>query len=192
MLQSQRGLLLTKICHCLTLACLLQLILCSDLENDFINPHDASQKLNVWVVSGCPHQCTSALHACAAGCTTLDGTAHNTGPRLCCTSDCFWCSLARSPGILLCKHKSASADHAVGQAPEIGVQLLLSVMTLLGRKWLFGPLQLVLTAYNMRLVGRKQAFTDVTDIFSQLGREKKVRIYKLIFYLVSFVYCVFR
>ena len=31
---------------------LLQLILCSDLENDFINPHDASNKLNAWVV--CP------------------------------------------------------------------------------------------------------------------------------------------
>ena len=30
---------------------LLQLIVLSDLENDFTNPHDASDSLNKWVVS---------------------------------------------------------------------------------------------------------------------------------------------
>ena len=78
------------------------------------------------------------------------------------------------------------------QAPEIAVQLFLAVMTLIGGKWVFGPVQLVLTAYNMRLVGRKEARTDVTDIFRQLSWEKRVRLFKLVFYLLSFIYCVFR
>lgn len=34
-------------CHVYTL---LQLIKLSDLENDFINPHDATSSINAWVV----------------------------------------------------------------------------------------------------------------------------------------------
>ena len=35
----------------LTSICPVQLIMLSDLENDFVNPHDASAKINKWVVS---------------------------------------------------------------------------------------------------------------------------------------------
>ena len=78
------------------------------------------------------------------------------------------------------------------QAPEYAVQMGLSVILCVGRKWIFGPLQLLVTAWNVRTVMRNEARTDVTEIFRQLPRVKKVKLFKLFGCLLCFVYCIFR
>lgn len=51
---------------------LLQLIKLADLENDFINPHDASSSLNNVVVrGGIGHMCCLSCCACCACCACL-------------------------------------------------------------------------------------------------------------------------
>ena len=72
------------------------------------------------------------------------------------------------------------------------MQCTLTIILCIGRKWVFGPIQLLLTLYNMRAVGRNEARTDVTEIFRQLPHVKKVRLFKLFFCLLCFVYCIFR
>ncbi|KAK9809141.1 hypothetical protein WJX72_010007 [[Myrmecia] bisecta] len=102
------------------------LITLSDLENDFINPHDASAGVNRWVV------------------------------------------------------------------PELIAQGSMSVLLLGTGKWIAGPLHALLTAFNVRVWMRQEHRLDVTEVFKQLPREKKIRIFKLVFYLVSFVLIIYR
>ena len=59
-------------------------------------------------------------------------------------------------------------------------------------EWLAAPLHVALALYNARLLMRHRHKTDVTEIFRQLPREKFLRIAKLVFYLVSFIYCIYR
>lgn len=59
-------------------------------------------------------------------------------------------------------------------------------------EWLAFPLHLALALYNLRLWQRNKHKIDVTEVFRQLPREKNLRIAKLVFYLVSFIYCIYR
>ena len=59
-------------------------------------------------------------------------------------------------------------------------------------EWLAAPFHVALALYNGRLWMRHAHKTDVTEIFRQLPREKNIRIAKLVFYLVSFIYCIYR
>lgn len=58
----------------------LQLIKISDLENDFINPHDATNSINAWVVRLCVHM---QKHD-ALPCKLTESRDHN--KFLCCCS----------------------------------------------------------------------------------------------------------
>ncbi len=77
------------------------------------------------------------------------------------------------------------------QYPEYIAQALLTILLLLSQKWVLGSLQLVLTAYHFRLLSRKKHRVDVTEIFRQIKPEKKQRMVKLGFYLVSFIIVVY-
>ncbi|KAK9808104.1 hypothetical protein WJX73_006585 [Symbiochloris irregularis] len=102
------------------------LILLSDLENDFMNPHDASAGINRWVV------------------------------------------------------------------PEFVAQSSFAALLILRFEWIAFPLHTALALWNARQYLKKRHKTDVTEIFRQLPREKNMRIAKLAFYLISFIYCIFR
>lgn len=65
-------------------------------------------------------------------------------------------------------------------------------MLLLGQKWVFGPIHAALAAYSSRRFLRGEATTEATDAFEFAKKEKYIRMYKLIFYLVSFVYIIYR
>ena len=65
-------------------------------------------------------------------------------------------------------------------------------MLALRLEWIAAPFHVALALYNGRLLMRGNHKTDVTEIFRQLPREKNIRICKLVFYLVSFIYCIFR
>ena len=78
------------------------------------------------------------------------------------------------------------------QVPEYAIQLASTVLLLVGWKWVFGAIQLALTLYNMRAIGRSEARTDVTEIFRQLPHVKRVKLFKLFFCLACFIYCIFR
>ncbi|KAK9916157.1 hypothetical protein WJX75_009511 [Coccomyxa subellipsoidea] len=102
------------------------LIILSDLENDFINPHDSSASLNTWVM------------------------------------------------------------------PEYIAQGVLTAMLLLTGKWVSGLVMLTLLAWNVRTYLRDEHKVDVTEVFRQIPREKNIRIVKLVFYLLGFVYFIYR
>lgn len=102
------------------------LIKLSDLENDFINPHDATNSINTWVY------------------------------------------------------------------PEFGLQALITVLMLCTGRWLVGGLQLVVLAFNLRLVFLQQYRVDVTEVFRELGREKKIRMVKLVMYVLIFVIVIYK
>ncbi|BDA44050.1 probable protein cornichon homolog 4 [Coccomyxa sp. Obi] len=102
------------------------LIILSDLENDFINPHDSSASLNTWVM------------------------------------------------------------------PEYIAQAALTALLLFSGKWLSGLVMLLLVAWNVRTYLRDEHKVDVTEVFRQIPREKNIRIVKLIFYLLGFVYFIYR
>jgi hypothetical protein len=68
----------------------------------------------------------------------------------------------------------------------------MAVLFLLTGKWFAGALHASLAVYNVRRYLRGDATLDVTEIFNQVGREKTVRMVKLIFYLLSFVLIIYR
>eukprot|EP00884_Botryococcus_braunii_P003011 jgi/Botrbrau1/12710/Bobra.67_1s0073.1 len=102
------------------------LITISDLEQDYLNPHDAADALNPWV------------------------------------------------------------------APEVAVQAVLGTILLIAQKWLFGPVHAAVAAFSMRRYLRGEATSEPTDIWDFAKKDKYIRMYKLIFYLVSFVYIIYR
>lgn len=141
----------------------MQLIILSDLENDFINPHDSSASLNTWVV-------------CAAPLSYMLSAPRNirVAPRM------------RFVKLIL------EVTHAVVQMPEYIAQAALTALLLFTGKWLSGLVMLVLVAWNVRTYLRDEHKVDVTEVFRQIPREKNIRIVKLIFYLVGFVYFIYR
>ena len=55
-----------------------------------------------------------------------------------------------------------------------------------------GLLSLCLTAYHIRAYLQQEHVVDVTEVFRQIPRQKMIRIVKLVIYLISFVYFIFR
>ncbi|EER87801.1 hypothetical protein BDA96_10G030700 [Sorghum bicolor] len=68
--------------------------------------------------------------------------------------------------------------------PEFVLQALLSVLFLLSGHWAMFLLSLPLVYYNYTLYQRRQHLVDVTEIFNQLGREKKRRLFKIVSLIV--------
>ncbi|WVZ82719.1 hypothetical protein U9M48_029951 [Paspalum notatum var. saurae] len=63
--------------------------------------------------------------------------------------------------------------------PEFVLQALLSVLFLLSGHWAMFLISLPMVYYNYTLYQRRQHLVDVTEIFNQLGREKKRRLFKI-------------
>ncbi len=76
--------------------------------------------------------------------------------------------------------------------PEYLGQGVITLVLLLTGKWVAGLLSLGLTAYHIRAYMQKEHVVDVTEVFRQIPRQKMIRIVKLVIYLVSFVYFIFR
>jgi hypothetical protein len=106
--------------------CMFTLIKISDLENDFINPHDATNSINAWVY------------------------------------------------------------------PEFGLQALLTALMVFSGRWLVGGLHLIVLAFNVRLVFLQQHRVDVTEVFREIPREKKLRMVKLGMYVLIFVIVIYK
>ncbi|CAN6202676.1 unnamed protein product [Urochloa humidicola] len=68
--------------------------------------------------------------------------------------------------------------------PEFVLQALLSVLFLLSGHWAMFLLSLPMVYYNYTLYQRRQHLVDVTEIFNQLGREKKRRLFKIVSLIV--------
>ncbi|XP_062233663.1 protein cornichon homolog 1-like [Phragmites australis] len=68
--------------------------------------------------------------------------------------------------------------------PEFVLQALLSVLFLLSGHWAMFSLSVPMVYYNYTLYQRRQHLVDVTEIFNQLGREKKRRFFKIISLIV--------
>ncbi|KAJ1257845.1 hypothetical protein BS78_10G027500 [Paspalum vaginatum] len=64
--------------------------------------------------------------------------------------------------------------------PEFVLQALLSVLFLLSGHWAMFLISLPMVYYNYTLYQRRQHLVDVTEIFNQLGREKKRRLFKIV------------
>jgi hypothetical protein len=78
------------------------------------------------------------------------------------------------------------------QFPEYIAQGLLTAMLLLTGKWFIGLAMLTVAALNLRTYLRDEHAVDVTEVFRQIPREKNIRIVKLVFYLLAFVYIIYR
>ncbi|RCV20055.1 hypothetical protein SEVIR_4G024600v4 [Setaria viridis] len=68
--------------------------------------------------------------------------------------------------------------------PEFILQALLSVLFLLSGHWAMFLLSVPMVYYNYTLYQRRQHLVDVTEIFNQLGREKKRRLFKIVSLIV--------
>jgi len=102
------------------------LICISDLENDFTNPHDASDTLNKWAL------------------------------------------------------------------PEFVVQSAMVGLLLVSGKWVTGGIHLCMSIFNWREFLRGDHRIDATDAFQKVPYQKKLRLGKLVFYLVSFVLLIYK
>ena len=78
------------------------------------------------------------------------------------------------------------------QVPEYAVHAALTLLLLLCGKWGVAALNLPVLAFNGRTLLMGQHTTDVTEIFRQLPRERRIRMFKLAAYMVSFIYIVYR
>ena len=137
----------------------MQLISLSDLENDFINPHDASSQINAWVV-----RTVMLMHAQVAAHCCLDALL--------------------SHGLRTLRIRA--------QMPEYGIQAALVLTMLLSRRWVVLLIHLPVLAYHVRTFALDAYKTDVTEIFRQLPRERRIRIIKLAIYMGGFVFIVYK
>ncbi|RRT74284.1 hypothetical protein BHE74_00025930 [Ensete ventricosum] len=64
--------------------------------------------------------------------------------------------------------------------PEFVLQGALCLLFLLSGNWLMLLLCVPYLYYNVRLYQQRQHLIDVTEIFNQLNREKKRRLFKLV------------
>lgn len=78
------------------------------------------------------------------------------------------------------------------QVPEYAVHAALTALLLLSGKWAMAALNLPVLAFNARTLAMGQHTTDVTEIFRQLPRERRLRMFKLAAYMASFVFIVYR
>jgi len=68
--------------------------------------------------------------------------------------------------------------------PEFILQALLSVLFLISGHWVMFLISAPMVYYNYTLYQRRQHLVDVTEIFNQLGREKKRRLFKIVSLIV--------
>ncbi|XP_077210023.1 cornichon family protein [Tasmannia lanceolata] len=76
--------------------------------------------------------------------------------------------------------------------PEIVIQGALSILFLLTWHWFMFLITAPLTYYHIRLYMKRKHLIDVTEIFSLLNGEKKLRLIKLVFYLILFFTVIYR
>jgi hypothetical protein len=87
---------------------------------------------------------------------------------------------------------TSRCPHVLLQMPEYIAQAVITAMLLLTGKWVSGLAMAALTAWNVRTYLREEHRVDVTEVFRQIPREKNIRIAKLVFYLLGFVYFIYR
>ncbi|CAA6666852.1 unnamed protein product [Spirodela intermedia] len=80
-------------------------------------------------------------------------------------------------------YDSASRINAV-VVPEFALHGFLSLIFLFSGHWLMFLFCVPILCYNVRLYHQKQHLVDVTEIFSQLGREKMRRLIKLAGFII--------
>ena len=104
----------------------MQLICLSDLENDFINPHDSTTRVNRWVVR-CP--------------------ALSSQPDL-------PCAFLHLLPLHLCMHRHAAVSRVplgrAVQVPELLIQATLTALLVFSGKWFSGLLHVAVFAYHVR------------------------------------------
>ncbi|XAR63161.1 hypothetical protein NMG60_11023002 [Bertholletia excelsa] len=75
--------------------------------------------------------------------------------------------------------------------PEFVTQGSLCFLHLITGHWIMFLFCLPYLYYNFRLYSEKRHLVDVTEIFNQLAREKKHRIYKLVYLVVLLGFSIF-
>jgi hypothetical protein len=78
------------------------------------------------------------------------------------------------------------------QLPEYAGQAALAALFLLTGRWLPALPHAALAGWHARAWRRGDAAVDVTEIFKQAPGEKRARAWRLAFYLLSFVYVIYR
>ncbi|CAM6102359.1 unnamed protein product [Calypogeia fissa] len=76
--------------------------------------------------------------------------------------------------------------------PEFGLQGCLSVFLLLTGHWLMFFINTPIIYYHVNLYLKKSYQVDVTEIFRDLGSERKLRLMKLAFYLILFFLIIYK
>ncbi|XP_077210295.1 protein cornichon homolog 2-like [Tasmannia lanceolata] len=76
--------------------------------------------------------------------------------------------------------------------PEFAIQGALSTLYLLTWHWFMFLMTAPITYYHIRLYMKRKHLIDVTEIFSLLNGEKKIRLVKLVFYLILFFIVIYR
>lgn len=119
----------------------------ADLENDYLNPHDAAATINRTVVraAGWSGRPPLALNWLAAG------------RCQCCASEPQAAPLSLPAGqpacdarSVNCRNAAAHAAPAVLQLPEYGIQAAATALMLLSGNWMLGVLHLGLLAFHLR------------------------------------------
>jgi hypothetical protein len=78
------------------------------------------------------------------------------------------------------------------QIPEYAIQASIAILSTLTGNWLYGFLNLTLTAYHTHLLLKRQHLVDVTEIFRLVGMKRKQGSVKMVTYLVFFVWALYR
>lgn len=78
------------------------------------------------------------------------------------------------------------------QLPEYLGQAVLAALFLVTGRWVIALPHAALAAWHARAWRRGDAALDVTEIFKQAPGEKRARAWRLAFYLLSFVYIIYR
>ncbi|XP_051132423.1 protein cornichon homolog 4-like isoform X2 [Andrographis paniculata] len=87
-------------------------------------------------------------------------------------------------------YDSASRINAV-ILPEFAIQATLCLLHLITWHWGMFLLCLPYLYYNVKLYTQKQHLVDVTEIFNQLPKEKKIRFFKLGYIAVFLALSIF-
>ncbi|KAF8891752.1 cornichon [Infundibulicybe gibba] len=76
--------------------------------------------------------------------------------------------------------------------PENGAHAFLALLFLLSGQWIALLLNLPLVIFNANKIKNKSHMYDATEIFRTIDGHKKESIVKLVFYLLSFFYYLYR